>query len=366
MYIRRTTIKSRRSGEPYFTYRLVESIREGDNVRQRTLLNLGRNFEVPRAQWKALARRIEQLVSGQHDLVPVDLDAQWEEAAQRHAAQLVRAKARLNEGRATKAADYQHVDVASLDVVRPRSVAVEHVALEALRQIGLDQKLVALGFNGPQRTAAMANIIARMAVPGSELATHQWLQHRSGLGELIEHDFTRMSPMALYRASDQLLKHKGALEEFLYTRERTLFDFDELITLYDLTNTYFEGSARGNAHAARGKSKEKRSDCPLVTLALVLDGSGFPKRSQVFAGNASEPKTLAEMVGALADGEADTPPTVVLDRTFRRWLVRISVFFQSSALDISTAGEHFRLGKSVYTSLWEAGVSGARRCVLLR
>jgi hypothetical protein len=78
-------------------------------------------------------------------------------------------------------------------------VAVEHVALEALRQIGLDRKLDALGFNGPQRTAAMANIIARMAVPGSELATHQWLQHRSGLGELIEHDFTRMSPMALYR-----------------------------------------------------------------------------------------------------------------------------------------------------------------------
>lgn len=313
MFIRRTTIKSRPSGEPYFTYRLVESVRAGNSVRQRTLLNLGRHFEVPRAQWKALAQRIEELVTGQHAMVPAALDAQWEEAAQRYAAQVIRAQARWDEGRAAESADYQHVDVDSLEVVRPRSVAVEHVAWEALRQVGLDRQLEALGFNGAQRAAAIANIIARMAVPGSELATHQWLQQQSGLGELIDYDFTRLSLMALYRASDQLLRHQETLEAFLYARERALFAFEEVITLYDLTNTYFEGSARGNAHAARGNSKEKRSDCPLVTLALVLDGSGFPKRSQVFAGNASEPKTLAEMVGALADAETDTPPTVVLD-----------------------------------------------------
>ena len=110
-----------------------------------------------------------------------------------------------------------------------------------------------------------------------------------------------------------MLKHKEALEEFLYARERTLFDFEEVITLYDLTNTYFEGIGQGNANAALGKSKEKRSDCPLVTLALVLDGSGFPKRSEVFAGNASEPLTLAQMVGKLAEDKAGSPPTVVLD-----------------------------------------------------
>ena len=61
MYIRRTTIKSRASGEPYFTYRLVESIRSQNSVRQRTVLNLGRHFEVPRDQWAPFAQRIEQL-----------------------------------------------------------------------------------------------------------------------------------------------------------------------------------------------------------------------------------------------------------------------------------------------------------------
>jgi transposase len=313
MYIRRTTIKSRQTGEPYYTYRLVESVREGERVRQRTLLNLGRHFEVPREQWGALAQRIEHLVGGQQDLMPAYLDARWEEAAQRYAAQLIRTRAGVEEGRPDEGVDYHSVDLDSLELLRPRSVAIEHVALAALRQVGLDEKLAALGFNGPQRAAAIATLVARMAAPGSELATHQWLQEQSALGELIEYDFLRMEFKALYRISDQLLKHKAALEGFLYERERTLFDFEEIITLYDLTNTYFEGTAKGNANAHLGKSKEKRSDCPLVTLALVLDVSGFPKRSEIFAGNISEPGTLAQMLGKLASGYTDNPPTVVLD-----------------------------------------------------
>lgn len=103
------------------------------------------------------------------------------------------------------------------------------------------------------------------------------------------------------------------MESFLYARERDLFALDEVITLYGLTNTYFEGSAKHNANAAFGRSKEKRSDCPLVTLALTLDASGFPKRSEVFAGNAVEADTLARMVRALTPEQQRTPPTVVLD-----------------------------------------------------
>ena len=313
MYIRRTTIKSRRTGEPYYTYRLVESVRLEGRVRQRTLVNLGRHFDVPREQWAPLAQRIEQLVNRQGELIPAELDPQWEEAAQRYSAQVIRAKARLEEGVTPLEADYQAVDVNSLDLVRARSVGIEHVGLEALRQVGLDRKLEALGFNGPQRAAAIGTIVARLTAPGSERFTHAWLQQHSGLGELIEFDYGALELQQLYRISDRLLKHKEALETFLYERERSLFEFDEVITLYDLTNTYFEGTAQGNANAALGHSKEKRSDCPLVTLALVLDGSGFPRRSEVFAGNASEPKTLAEMVGTLQDKAASRAPTAVLD-----------------------------------------------------
>nr|MBS0020894.1 IS1634 family transposase [Gammaproteobacteria bacterium] len=313
MYIRRTTIKSRHDAEPYFTYRLVESVRDGSAVRQRTLLNLGRHFDVPREQWAALAQRIEQLISGQSELVPLVLAPHWETLAQRYSAAVIRAKARLDESEAPKAADYQTVDVTSLDLVRPRSVGVEHVGLTAVRQLGLDTKLEQLGFNGPQQAAVLGTLIGRLAAPGSERATHDWLQSQSALGELIGYDFATLRLEQLYRISDRLLQHKNALESFLYRREQSLFAFDEVITLYDLTNTYFEGSATANTQAAFGRSKEKRSDCRLVTLALVLDGSGFPKRSAVFAGNASEPTTLAQMLGELSRAQAAHPPTVVLD-----------------------------------------------------
>ena len=114
----------------------------------------------------------------------------------------------------------------------------------------------------------------------------------------------------LYQVSDQLWKHRKAIETHLYQQERDLFSFSETITLYDLTNTFFEGEAKTNPTAKRGRSKEKRSDCPLVTLGLVLDGSGFPRKSQIFPGNASEPQTLQTMLEGL---EGRTGSTVILD-----------------------------------------------------
>jgi transposase len=82
------------------------------------------------------------------------------------------------------------------------------------------------------------------------------------------------------------------------------------VTLYDLTNTYFEGTAAANPKANNGRSKEKRSDCPLVTLGLVLDGSGFVRRSETFEGKVSEGQTLERMLIGLG---APTGALVVMD-----------------------------------------------------
>ena len=84
----------------------------------------------------------------------------------------------------------------------------------------------------------------------------------------------------------------------------------QTVTLYDLTNTFFEGEAAAQPKAERGHSKEKRSDCPRLTLGLVLDGAGFVRRSEVFAGAVNEDTTLAPMLDAL-HAPADAP--VVMD-----------------------------------------------------
>jgi len=156
-----------------------------------------------------------------------------------------------------------------------------------------------------------------MIVPGSERATHYWLQNTTALGELMGYDFLSLSLDRLYKASDHLLKHKEAIEDHLCEAEARLFALQEKIILYDLTNTFLEGSGKYNSKAQYGKSKERRGDCPLVTLGLVLDMHGFPKRSRIFEGNVSEPGTLETMIQGLSQcntcQDSLIKPTIVMD-----------------------------------------------------
>ena len=334
MFIRRTQTRNRISGEPYATYRLVHSARVGKVVKQATVLNLGSHFDLPQAHWPALAQRIDELVRGQASMLEAALPEEVQAFAQRFAAQIIARKPAVPSlgapapvrdaahgvmppaapTSATSApndvARYQEVDLDSLELVDPRSVGVEHAALAAMRQCGLEDKLSELGLNRPQIAAALGNIVGRMAQPGSELATHAWLRDTSALGELIDHDFQAMDLNRLYRASDLLYKHRDALQEHLFGQACSMFGLGQTITLYDLTNTYFEGVAAGVSKAKRGHSKECRSDCPLVTLAMALDASGFVRRVQFFAGNASEPATLKGMLTGL---DAAPGATVVMD-----------------------------------------------------
>ena len=351
MFIRRT--RTRSIGE-YFTFRLVRSERTGSKVRQRTLLNLGRHFDIAPSDWPVLCRRIDELLAGQLPLPP-DGPPALESHAQRITALLL-AGERIGAASspASQRHDFQHVDVDSLELIRPRSVGVEHAGLWAMDQLGLRTRLEALGIGASVRSAAIGSIIARMARPSSERATRRWLGERSALGELLGVDFEMMGPMRLYRASDALMAHREAIERPLFDRAMDLFDLHPTVTLYDLTNTYFEGEASGQPNARRGHSKDKRTDCPLLTLGLVLDASGFVRRSQVFAGNVREHHTLAQMLDAL---NAPRGALVVMDRGIAtedrvRWLrehqyrylvvsrERTRHFDADAALSIETASHH--------------------------
>ncbi len=310
MYIRRTSVKSRKDGGQYFTYRLVESQRIGKSVRQHTILNLGVDFHLPREQWPDLTRRIGEILSGQQSIIKVNRDI--DKIAGQYASRIILQQQNVSD---PSGDDYREVNLDSIEMSRPRSVGCEHITLEALRFLNFDKILKDMGFNGPQTAAAIGTIVGRACVPGSELATHKWLQERSGLGELLDYDFEKLSLYGIYKVSDQLLRKKAAIEQHLYEQERNLFGLQETITLYDLTNTFFEGQCKTNELAAHGRSKEKRSDCPLVTLGLVLDSSGFPRRSHVYKGNVSEPLTLSEMLCDLEKGRPlnSIKPTVVMD-----------------------------------------------------
>jgi hypothetical protein len=303
-------------------------------VRQKTLLNLGRHFTLPKEQWPDLCSRIDSLLSGQETLLPAPPSPVVEELAGRYAARLISATGTTEPAGTDTVTDYREVDVASLQLVRPRSVGVEHAGLAALRELGLPEILESAGLNGVQQAAALGNIIGRMTSPGSERATWLWLTRSSALGELLEVDFEAFSSMRLYRTSDLLVCHRETIEKTLFSRIQTLFSLPATVTVYDLTNTYFEGEAAGNGSAMLGHSKEKQSGCPLVTLALMppipamesspeepdvasmLDGSGFVRRSRMFEGNVSlkdyaEGATLESMLTGLG---APPEALVIMDR----------------------------------------------------
>lgn len=351
MYIRQTKTSGATSGEAYFTFRLVASKRIGGKVRQQTLLNLGRTFSLPREQWPVLCSRIEQIISGQMSIAPVSTAI--EALAQRYAARLVADSKPASVAKDTAGPVYHEVDVDSLELVRPRSIGVEHVGLAALGWLELPRILEQVGLGGKQQAAVIGNVIGRMAAPASELATWGWLQERSGLGELLDVDFEAMPLMSLYRASDLLIKHRQPIEAALFSRINDLFSLPTTVTFFDLTNTYFEGEMAGNRKANRGHSKEKRSDCPLVTLGLVLDGSGFVRRSRMFEGNVAEASTLEGMLQGL---DAPAGALVIMDRGIAteaniNWLIehhyrylvvsreRARQFDLAGSVDVTTASD---------------------------
>jgi transposase len=349
-------------GTRYATYRLVASERVDGKVRQRTLLNLGARFALEREQWPLLCTRIGQLLEGEQQCLALDVFSEAVETeAQRIVARLLLEQPTLSPDTATLKTDTHTVDVNSLELTRPRSVGVEQLGLWAMEQVDFAGLLTRMGLNGPQQAAVMGSIIGRMAVPGSEQATYRWLQTHSALGELIDFDYESMGAMALYRASDRLYRHRESLEARLFERIRDLFDFECVITLYDLTNTFFEGAAAGNPDARRGHSKEKRTDCPLLTLGLVLDGSGFARHCQVMAGNVGESTTLQAMLTQL---KAPQAAMVVMDRGIATqanidWLVEQGYRYlvvsrerpppidMSAATAIETASDHAVYAQSI-------------------
>ncbi len=321
MFIR-ASIQRKKNQTEYKTFKLIESFRTERGPRQRAVLNLGADFNLPEIQWKDLANRIEEIITRQEPIFTYAPEV--ERLARKYVRQIVKqggddAVYRIRAGKLSAARkseyspDYQVIDVNSIETEELRSVGAEHVVLETIRELGLDEKLLEMGFSRPWRDVAISVVAGRLVNPCSELESHWWLRNKSAIDELMGTDFSLLPQDRVYRVSDKLLKGRDELEDYLSCKEKTLFNLQETIVLYDLTNTFLEGTGKLNKKAKFGKSKEKRHDCPLVTLGLVLDGDGFPKRSRVFEGNVSEGKTLEKMLLGLEKESSLIKPLIIVD-----------------------------------------------------
>ncbi len=309
MYIKRVSKSNRRSKRVYEYLHLVENVRTASGPRQRLILNLG-TIDLARERYKDLANCIEAMLSGQQQMF--SSDPQIHKLA-RKAADKIRSKwaveQRMEKSHAA-APSYQQVDVASMEAGQVRSLGPEYVCHCIWNQLGLSELLVSEGVPESVLPLMEALVIGRLVSPGSEVHTWKWAEYRSALYELTGRAL-RASLNSMYRAGDRLFDCKDALESHLAERERDLFDLPERICLFDLTNTYVEGQAAANPKANRGHSKEKRSDCKLLTLALVVDECGFAKYSRLYPGNQVECHTLQHIIESLVA----LRPNLAQDRT---------------------------------------------------
>jgi transposase len=148
----------------------------------------------------------------------------------------------------------------------------------------------------PWSMMAMTLVLMRLCEPSSELRIAEHLYERSTLADLLGIPTDKVNDDRLYRALDRLLPHKVEMEKHLKERLGELFDLEYDLLLYDVTSTYFEGECARNGQALRGYSRDRRSDCKQVCIALVVSKEGLPLGYEVFAGNRADVTTVEDIV----------------------------------------------------------------------
>jgi hypothetical protein len=295
---------------------LVENSRNAEGkVRQRVVVSLG-GCPVPDEHRKRVAAELSRRADGYEQLLAEEpIIEYW----------VGRVLKRLEEAGRLPSSSSREIPAAQTLAATPiRIDEIEHengvrlgpslVLLRAWESLVLDPVLQKRGFSNEQLATAKALVLNRLIEPASENELPHWIG-TTALGDLLGFHTEGWAEDRFYRIGDKLLAGMPKLETHLREKERDLFNLDRTILLYDLTNSYFEGSAAGNSLARRSvASKEKRSDCPLISVGIVLDAEGFIIRHKVFAGNISDCNTLLDAVSELeqiAEGEAK--PVVIVD-----------------------------------------------------
>ena len=308
MFIRKVKKTNGRTKKRYTYLQLVESIRTDRGPRQKLILNLG-DLAVNPSQYKALAKRIEDILTGRMSFLEVDETV--EKYAQTAAKKIFRKQA--NEIDIQNSSDFCSVDINTLQVSAPKQLGPEYVCNSIWNQLGLDEIFIKQSVSRLTLPLIKALVISRLLDPGSEASIKRWVENRSALYELTGIPL-RHSLQSYYRGTDIIYSLKNNLEQHLCRTEKDIFSLTETMFFIDLTNTYFEGKGMRNPKAKYGKSKEKRKDCKLVTLGMIVDELGFSKYTEMFPGNQYEAYTLERMITKLEDQiSSQKDKTVVID-----------------------------------------------------
>jgi transposase len=313
MYIRKTVRKYK--DRTYVNHLLVESVLTEKGPRQKTICSLGDLSPKPPEQWLALAQKLKDALTGQASLPGLaEDDPQLQQLLRdlpQHAAPDIDpppAKSSIATGRLVS------VLLDRVTYENPRPAGHIHVGFEFWKRLGLDNILKSLDFSPEVIKLTCAMTLNRLIHPAAEYAMPDWIQS-TAMADILGLNSSRLPHDRLYRNLDRLHPHRAQIESALAKREQSLFDLENTVLLYDLTSTYFEGTASRIPKAKRGYSRDHRPDCKQLVVGLVIGREGFPRAHEIFEGNTQDRTTLASMLDLL-ERRVGLPPgsTIVVDR----------------------------------------------------
>jgi len=295
MFLRSTNRKKDGKDHRYFS--IVENRRvPGDKTVQRTVLYLGEINDQQQAAWR---KTLEVFDEEEQRYTTMSLFPEDREIPD-------------------DAVDSVQVRLSGLELRRPRIFGSCWMACELWHQLGLDefwqQRLPEAREAVSWEKVLRLLVVNRLIDPGSEFHVHrQWFVD-SAMDELLETGFAVAEKDRLYRCLDRVLKHKEDLFIWLRQKWADLFQADFEVLLYDLTSTYFEGEMEQNPKARRGYSRDQRSDCLQLVIALVVTPDGFPLAYEVLNGNTSDRSTLRGFLKKIEERYGKARRVWVMDR----------------------------------------------------
>jgi hypothetical protein len=303
----------RKNGKTHTYWMLVRSVRVDGKVRQQVVAQLGKLD----ASGKARARAYANKLMGR------------------------RMQPSLFEPREEQISDVEKVLMKAVRVERARRFGDVFVGLSLWHALELDEAFDRLMPEGREdirwSSLAALQVICRLCMPSSDLHIAESLYRQTALDDLLGIPEDKVNDDRLYRTLDRVLVHKDAIEQHLRDRIGKLFGIKYDLLLYDVTSTYFEGQAAGNPQAQRGHSRDHRSDCKQVCIALVVTREGIPLAHEVFDGNRVDVTTVKEIVGKIEArfGSAD-----------RVWVMDRGMASESNFSWLAAGGRRYVIGAS--------------------
>lgn len=319
MFIRKVKKQRSKNSKIFYQYSLAQSARVNGKVKQRAILYLGSDTLLSdKENQKIVLEILKAKIFQQPNLFPSEVPEELLNLALVYYEKYLIKYGQTKELTHSippnpKKAEFHNIDIKGLELNDVKTFGAEHLVKQVLDKLNLRECFRAVGMNDKQTNKALISIAARALFSASENKTAQILQMSSELKALFSYN-EEITDKQLYRISDTLYKHKEQIDNFLYQQVTDIFNLEDKLVIFDISNTYFESRKSGSKWAKYGRSKEKRSDCPLVVFTGVINSEGFIRHSRIYEGNKPDSATLSDMIDDLKKyADSTSKQTIVMD-----------------------------------------------------